>query len=280
VSYRKQGRVVRWENGTVVRVTESGVAVEEGELFRCWPDRTDRTDRTDETETSDQSYLSYSSYLSYQIAQATANVTVERLLLTHGHAHHQYGDRSWSDETRRLHLSLVKGTMRVLIDQADFDITGITRIATALGRAEAERDAPPRLRLAPNVTAALLPALVGVAPPNVKITQTAGGIDGNGNDIVEADTNWPNWYRPSYRVRPVKAPLNLRIECGVTAIEEDRPIAIALLAPVHGTILRVLVEDRDRVYPATVRVTRIDAVAAGRRFYPYGAGSFGAEMML
>jgi hypothetical protein len=49
---------------------------------------------------------------------------------------------------------------------------------------------------------------------------------------------------------------------------------------VQGTTLRVLVDDGAIAYPATVRVTRIDAVASERWWYPYGGGSFGAEMML
>jgi hypothetical protein len=112
------------------------------------------------------------------------------------------------------------------------------------------------------------------------VVQTAGGVDGYGNPIVEADGNWPNVYRPSYRVRPVRMPLNLRIECDRTAIDETAPRAIALLAPLDGTTLRVLIRDGDRVYPATVRVTRVRAVARERTWYPYGGGSFGAEMML
>ena len=36
--YRKCGNVVRWENGTLVRVAERGIAIEEGELFECRPD--------------------------------------------------------------------------------------------------------------------------------------------------------------------------------------------------------------------------------------------------
>jgi hypothetical protein len=75
-------------------------------------------------------------------------------------------------------------------------------------------------------------------------------------------------------------PHNLRLECDVTQIDEARPRAIALLAPADGLTLRVLVEDGPRVYPCTVRVTRIDAVSNERTWYPYGAGSFGAEMML
>jgi hypothetical protein len=66
----------------------------------------------------------------------------------------------------------------------------------------------------------------------------------------------------------------------VDVIDRDIPEAIALLAPVSGLILRVLVVDRRRAYPATIRVTRIDAVAGERTWYPYGAGAFGSEIML
>lgn len=267
--YRKRGRVVRWENGTLIRVSESGVAIEDGDLFTCHP------------ELVEGPGWEVRAQLEVPALSVPSNIRVERLLMTSGIAEHHYGDRTWIEETKRLHLSLTKQTLRVLIDQADFDTAHIDRVTNALARAETtERDAPARLRLAPNVTAALLPSLVGLAPPNVALLQTAGGIDGKGNDIVEAAGDWPNWYRPSYRVRPLRAPLNLRLECAVTAIDRDRPIAIALLAPVEGTTLRVLVEDGPRVYPSSVRVTRIDAVAAERVWYPYGAGSFGAEMML
>lgn len=176
---------------------------------------------------------------------------------------------------------MTRKPLRVLIDQADFDLAHIRRVADALGRAELEeRDPPPRLRLAPNVTAALLPSLAGLAPPNTRLVQTAGGIDGKGQPIVEATRDWPNWYRPSYRLRPLRMPLNLRLECDVTEIDRDRPEAIALLAPVDGLVLCVLADDGKRVFPTTVRVTRIDAVAGERVWYPYGGGSFGAELML
>ncbi|HYR27004.1 MAG TPA: hypothetical protein VEU30_00975, partial [Thermoanaerobaculia bacterium] len=135
-------------------------------------------------------------------------------------------------------------------------------VADAMTRLREERDAPARLRFAPNVTAALLPHLISVAPPNVRL---------------EYDLDW---YRPSYRVRPMKVPMNLRLRCGVTAIERDRPVAVAILEPVRGLVLRVLVDDGADAFPASVRVTRIDAVAEEAIWYPYGGGSFGAEMML
>jgi len=267
--YRKRGSVVRWENGTLIRVTESGVAIEEGELFRCAPSsgvRQRQLPLFDPSETA------------MRAATSVAALQIERLIVTHGVAEHECDGRMWSDETTRFHLSIVNGRLRALID-AEHDVA---RVAAALKRAEQhEREAPPRLILAPNVTAALLPSLVGLAPPNVELLQTAGGIDGKGNEIIEARGEpWPNWYRPSYRVRPIRIPLNLRLRCDVTEIERDRPVAVALLAPPHGLTLRVLVDDGASAYPATVRVTRIDAVGEETVWYPYGGGSFGAEMML
>lgn len=263
--YRKQGSVVRWENGVVVRVTESGVAIEEGELFRCEP------------SSAGTAVLGRP-----RRPQAAVATQIERMILIEGEAHHEYGDKQWHEHTRRMHVSLVHGPLRALIDRGDFDMDEVERIAAILSRADVqEREAPPRLRLAPNVTAALLPVLAGLEPPNVRLVQTAGGVDGYGDPIVEASAGeWPNWYRPSYRIRPVRVPHNLRIECDVTEIDRDRPIAVALLAPVEGLVLRVLVDDGVRPFPATVRITRIDAVAEERVWYPYGAGSFGAEMML
>ncbi|HEX8251719.1 MAG TPA: hypothetical protein VF846_01125 [Thermoanaerobaculia bacterium] len=268
--YRKRGSSVRYENGTFVRISECGVATEEGALFTCAPDPDRRADPFD---------------AELPVAEITAAVQrsavhCERLVLIDGIAEHQYGERTWSERTQRLHLALTHDRQRVLLDQASFDVTSIERIAAALARCDAERDAPAHLRLGANVSAALLPWLVGRVPPDVRLLQTAGGIDGKGNDIVEAEGEWPNWYRPSYRVRPERAPLNLRLESARTDIDPDLPLAIALLAPVSGLALRVLVEGRSSVYPATVVVTRILAAANERIWYPYGAGSFGAEMML
>jgi hypothetical protein len=269
VIYRKYGRSARWENGTIVRVTECGVASEEGELFSCEP----------------APHPAFGHPLPAPRGEGLGVRGIERMILTEGEAQHEYGDKQWTERTRRMHVALTHGNLRVLIDRADFDFTQVETIAAILARAETiERDPPPRLRLAPNITAALLPHLAGLAPPNVRLLQTAGGIDGYGNDIAESENDWPNFYRPSYRMRPVRMPHNLRLECSVTEIDRERPIAVALLAPVTGLVLRVLVDDGVRAFPATVRVTRIDAVSdvdsGSSEWYPYGAGSFGAELML
>lgn len=263
--YRKRGRVVRWENGTIVRVAESGVALEEGDVFTCHPEP-----REGSPPLSEEGVIK----TVRQITSLIDGPAIERLLITHGIADHECDGRTWREETKRVHVSLVKGRMRALIDSVD----DVERIAAALARAEEhDRPAPARLRLAPNVTAALTPSLVALAPPNVRVAQSAGGVDGKG---LPNEEGGEGWYRPSYRVRPVRMPLNVRLHCDVTEIERDRPIAVALLAPPDGVVLRVLVEDGARVYPATVRVARIDAVAAEGVWYPYGGGSFGAEMML
>lgn len=262
-TYRKRGSVARWENGVVVRVSECGVAVEDGDVFECFPESSDRV-------------IELSSDRVIVTAERITSVIpfrIERLIVTEGTAEHECDGRVWTDETKRVHLAIVRDGVRALID----DERDVATVVDALTRCGDERDAPPRLRLAPNVAAALLPSLVGLAPPNIRVLQSAGGVDGKGLPIVEGSTGW---YRPSYRIRPVRMPLNLRVECDVTEIERDRPVAVALLAPVDGLVMRVLVDDGERAWPCTVRVTRIDAVAHEAVWYPYGAGSFGAEMML
>ena len=273
--YRKQGVVARWENGTLIRVTECGIAIEEGEYFECRPDvgrgfsPPPRGRRAEATP-----------YVDFAV-QSLRDLSFERLIITHGFAEHECEERTWHDETDRIHLSLVCGRLRALVDSTTRRLDDIFTIADALQRCEqTERARPTTLRLAPNVTAALLPHLVGRVPSNVRLLQTAGGVDGYGNDVVEAAGPWPNFYRPTYRVRPLRMPLNLRLECDDTRVDDDAPVAIALLAPIAELTLRVLVVDRQRVFPAAVTVTHIRAVSNERIWYPYGGGSFGASLML
>ena len=271
--YRKRGAVVRYESGVIVRIREAGEAIEEGETFRCAPIAAEPLPMPDAADVERTAGA---------IRDLGANI--ERLIVSEGIAEHEYGDKRWRDTSRRIHLSMVKGRMRAIVDLASFDLEAIAHVANTLARSdERELDAPPRLVLEPAVSASVSPFLIGAAPPNVELWQTGGGTDGCGNVIEERRIDsppWPNWYRPSYRVRPVRMPLDLRARCAVTAIERDRPRAVALLAPPSGLTLRVLVEDGARAYPSTVRIARIDAVADDAVWYPYGGGSFGAEMML
>ena len=272
--YRKHGSVARWENGTLVRVVESGIAIEEGDYFECRPMWSAATPVAAVDGRRVEAVAS-------RAATAVAALHIERLIVTHGIAEHECDGRTWLEETDRIHASLTHGKLRALVDATTGRLEDLFTIARALQRAEpGEREPPPALRLDPIVTAALLPHLAGRAPENVRVVQTPGGVDGYGNAIVETARDWPNVYRPSYRVRPVRMPLDLRIECAETRVGEDLPRAVALLAPVSGLTMRVLIEDGRRVFPASVTVSRIRAVAAERTWYPYGGGSFGAAMML
>jgi len=242
--YRKFGRVVRYEQGVTITVTEAGEAIETPESFIATPiqgaaDALVRLPR---------------------LGAAVFNIACERLVLSHGVAIHQFNDIEWTEETKRLHVSLTHGRIRAIIDLDDFDFALVERIAQRLREAKEEREAPSRIRVAPHVANAILPNLIGT----FEIHQAAGGRDGKGQ-LIERATQppWPNWYRPSYRVRPVRKPLNLVAVSPNTEIDENAPRAIALLEPPDGRTVRVLVDAGSDVYPATVHLRRIDAVAPG-----------------
>jgi hypothetical protein len=276
--YRKRGAVVRWENGTLVRVSERGVAIEEDGTFSCHPEphggeEPPAIERAAVTETAAAIH-----------ALVAAPSRVERLIVTEGSAVHECDGRAWTDESRRIHLSIVRHRLRASIDLGSFDLALVRTVADALERSEqGERVAPRRMRLAANVAAAWLPLLPGRVPSNTVLWQTGGGVDGKGRPVEERRLQrepWPNWYRPSYRIRPVRMPLNVRLECPASAIDPALPVAIALLAPPSGSVLHVLVDDGEVSFPAVVHAGTIEAVAGERTWYPYGGGAFGAEIML
>lgn len=268
--YRKYGTILRYENGTMIRVHESGQAVEEDSLFACAPLR----DRERLPDIEDGAVATVVG----QVREAAGDLTIERLIVTDGRAEHEFEGRSWSDRNRRVHLSIANGVHRMLIDEGDFDVTAVESLARQFARIGRERPAPGRVRLSARVMAGLTQPMVNVAPPNVTVEQVAGGIDGKGQPIgASVGPAWPNVYRPSYRVRPMRLPINVAVRCSVTTVERGLPEAVALLAPTSGLVLRALCVDGDDVYPATLRVVRIDAVAGTVRWFPYGTGVWAGE---
>jgi hypothetical protein len=270
--YRKRGRTVRYESGRLVRIAEAGEAVEENGAFACRP--------LGEVPSVDEPDAGPVLKAAREIeALASHPLSIERLLVSYGLAEHEMDGRRWSESIRRIHVAMTSGRLRALVDRSDFDLGPVRLIAEALPRAGARRDPPARLRLAPHVTAALLPALVGTMP----MIQCAAGHDGKGYPVEEARVAlppWPNWYRPSYRVRPVRAPLHLRAAAGEAAIDPRLPRAIALLAPVTGPSIDVLCVDGPAVYPTTFRAGRIEAVSGELTWFPYGAGALGCEAVV
>jgi len=260
VIYRKRGTVVRWENGFIVRSTEAGEAIDNGE-FRCAPiDAEPLTLPHSEVE---------------DVARRiSAMGEVERLIVSEGIAEHECDGVRWTEQTKRVHVSFVRDALRAIVDLADFDLDDVQRAADALARATHERECPARVRLAPNIGAALLPSLIGT----IELWQSRADRDGKGLPVVEQKLTappWPNWWRPSYRTRPVRMPLHIR--AAGHGEMENAPRAVALLAPVAGNVLRVLSEDGDVM---RVAVHEVFAVRNTGRWYPYAAGSFGAELLI
>ncbi|HEX3071159.1 MAG TPA: hypothetical protein VHX14_21520, partial [Thermoanaerobaculia bacterium] len=284
--YRKWGRVIRYENGTTIRVEEAGEATEVDGVFEARPMLCEEGAQTrvsvpNHSQRRPGAALPEESDVPQQVESFVAQTLlsvhsclVERLIVSSGVSTHEINGVTWREESQRVHLSLVKEKLRVLIDLASFDIDAIRSAASALARAGEAREAPARIRLAPNVSAALLPSLIG----EIAIEQRGGGLDGRGQAIetraVTGDEP-PNWFRPSYAIRPRRAWLNLR-PLPFGTIDESAPIAVALLRPVIGTNLRVLCADGGDVFPAELNVEHIAAVSANEQvWYPYAAGSFG-----
>jgi hypothetical protein len=257
--YRKRGRVVRYEHGVVVRVTEAGEAIERGPAFECRP-----------LECGSLSYRLESGGFAAALQSAARVGNVERLIITEGEAEHEYGDIRWSETSQRVHVAIAANGVRALVDRADFDLAEAVRIAEVLAKGVREAAMPKPLRLAPNVTAALLPSLIGI----IEIEQAPAPYDGKGQPIEQmavSDDQPPNWYRPSYRVRPQRMWFHLRAKpFGV--IDRDAPQAIALVGP-----RRALLGDGRLV---DLRLQEIAAVGEPALWYPHGAGVFGAELML
>jgi hypothetical protein len=274
--YRKLGRVVRYENGITISVSEVGEAFEEDGVFHARPAvEVPAQTRVSVPHSADADLKEY-------VAQTLLSVRsgrIERFIASAGTAIHETNGSKWTEESRRVHIALVNPPLRALIDLAAFDVEIVASVADALARAGGERNAPKRIRLAPNVSAALLPSLIG----ELAMEQSGGGFDGRGRPIeTRAVTHDlpPNWYRPGYAVRPVRAWMNIRA-LPFGRVDPDAPLAIALLEPVHGTSLRVLCVDSDDVFTTTVDASHIAAVSRAEPvWYPYAAGSFGVEMML
>lgn len=263
--YRKRGRVVRREGKRTVRVDEAGEAFEDNGVFhaRALPDAVDDLPQPDADAVEEAANAIEA------LGQA------ERLIISEGITEHECDGVRWRETTRRVHVSLARPPIRALIDLADFDLGVIGRVSEALLRAGAERTAPRAVRLAPHVGAALLPHL------QIEMAQGPAPRDGKGRPVEERRVGGtpPNWFRPTYRMRPQRAWFNLRV---VDAGRMDKavPEAIALLAPVGVRTVRLLCVDGDDVYPIAARIDRIAGARATSRWFPYGAGAFGAELML
>ena len=266
--YRKWGRSVRREGPHLVMVDEAGEAVEAGGIFRTRALGEDVDLRAPDTAAVEQAAREIESI-------ATSPLSIERLLVSEGTVRHQFGDQTWTDTARRVHVSVASGPLRAIFDLAEFRFETLRSGIAALARVGKERKPPKKIRLAEHIGAALL-----AFAPLAKI-QSAAPHDGKGEAILEqlALHEPPNSFRPSYRIRPRRAWFHLRV-APFGVVESGLPAAVALLAPVSRRELRVLCVDGRSVYATTVPMRPIIAARPTSNWYPYGAGAFGAELML
>ena len=240
--YRKWGRVVRWENGTLVRVEEAGEAREENEIFFARPIEHSVILSREDGEGSRTRVVSIAGEI---LRCAQDDTKIERLIVTEGVALHECNGVRWSEETHRVHVALTRKPWRVLVDDAGL----VARVASALARCEGERE----------LEHVLVPPHLAV-DVDCEREQMAGGVDGYGRPIERrrVDGEPPNFYRPSYRVRPVRRWMNVRaIPFGTI---EPAPIAIALL---DAPLPTALVDDGGRVFVTPLRVDRVTAAGEG-----------------
>lgn len=271
-TYRKWGRVARWEHGVLVHVAESGQSDDSAETFQSAP----MTKRDAPLSLIDPDAGALERAASAIADLVKPPIAIERLILTEGVALHEFGSLQWQEHTRRLHLSLARPPYRMLIDSAAFELDCELLAAFAAMSLE-PGPAPDRLLLAPPVSAAFLSARPGA----LSLEQAEGERDGKGQQIVRSAVTAalpPNWYRPSYRVRPVRSWFHLRaIPFGI--LSDPAPRAVALLSPIGDRIHALCIED-GRASRRSFAPGRVLAAGAPAEWYPYGAGCWGSDILL
>jgi len=258
--YRKFGRVVRREDAVLIRAEEAGEAWEDGDAFGCYPVDSVR-------ELPD---------LDVDAVNATADAIrrlygIERVIVSDGVAFHEFGGISWSERTRRIHVWIAGDRHRAFIGLADFNVAIIERVARAMKHLEVRELA--HYRVAENVGAWILPLL----SLRIAVQQWAAPHDGKGqwieNRRVVMSEEPPNWWRPSYRARPVRKWFHRRAD-DFGEIDESLPVAIASTS---GGFLCV---DGERSFLTPAQLDNVRAVRSTNTWYPQGAGCFGAELVL
>lgn len=241
-----------------------------------------------------------------------ASLDIDRLTLTDGVASHEVSTsgarRVWSDAQARLHVTLVNraARARAFVDLGSaggdpIDGRPIAHAAGALANVRPVRDeAVAPLRLEPAVAAALLaalaplPALAGDARIEQHPFERLP-FDGSGNRIDRVPSpvdDWPNTYRPSYRIAPKTMPLHVRL-AGAFGTPSGAPpfTAVALAAAPavtrDGVALQMIVACEDgsaRVVgvheTAKGWLDRITAAGPPVAWFPAGAGVFGCVIDL
>ncbi len=274
--YRKQGVTVRSENGSLIEIIECGEAwTDSGGVFRARPVAGTGAVKLGPGRVND--------CVRQLLAVIPRAVTVERLIVSEGDVAHECDDRRWTERTERVHLSLTRSNRRLQLDLASFDAAEVQPVAAAFASMEESGPDVPSIRLSPLAGALITPLLTELKLAGVSVRQRSGTVDGRGLPIedVEVDSApWPNVWRPSYRVPPLSAPMQLVASHPATEIDRDLPCAVALLEPPRDSRLHVLLVQDGRSWPAVILLRSVRSIGGARGWYPVHAGSFGVEMVL
>ena len=201
--------MVRYENGIFISVSEAGEAFEQDGVFQARPAR----------EVPAQTGVS---------VPHSALADLESMSMWHRHSclcgpagssasspppasrRTKSNGSKWTEESRRVHISLVNPPLRALIDLASFDIEIVTHDRR---RACARRRGARRAETHPSRAERFRRRSSRRSSASWRWSRRGGGFDGRGQPIetraVTHDAP-PNWYRPGYAVRPVRAWMNIR----------------------------------------------------------------------
>ena len=302
-NYEKEGASVAILSArgmvTISRILEGGAAAARSERFQARS--LEASDRPLPSERELESC--------YQalIEKLGAAAEIERLLLQSGHALHRTAEESWSETRTILQLTLTSRSrgLRLPILRGgagveEIDLTEIQSLQTRLARVTSAADEPlSQIALRPPVSAAVTHALAARKwiPPGLPLCQSTHPSypnDGDGRRVRDFDADgtradvWPNRFRPSYRA-PAE-PALFHVEIGSVSEMAGEPAIAALetLAPprIIGdvVVLDALCERDDSSFLASIEISLplLRGCGAGgeRRWFPYGAGSWGRTMVV
>ena len=314
--YAKTGQTVRLErrqaSRTLIRSFESGIAHEEDDV---WHARTWEVEGEPDLDLED--VLDIEKEIDSQLSEG---VVISRMTVACGLSEHEIDDdpetRRWSDRWVRVHAEIdaPATSLRAWVDLGgdSSDSLGheaIGEISSNLADVVLTRETiTGPLRLAPPVAALLWSTLVWetdcrswlsrCSNSALRIVQREGQVpDGDGQPVLghvildcenEATTLWeelPNLFRPSYKLRPIRAPFH------TSACEAGNPVSIDIAAI---AVLGPIQVDRDEIQmpvlckraglPPVAGILKIRPeeiaskllhVETDERWFPHAAGAWG-----
>ncbi|HUF16796.1 MAG TPA: hypothetical protein VMS12_01990 [Thermoanaerobaculia bacterium] len=319
-TYRKQGHTTRLEqrgpSEAIIHTAEHGEASIADGVFRA---RTLSSSR----EPSVRDSTPVEACLRAVEQMIAPPLVLERSTVLEGIADHWWTDgeaeREWQERNARAHVTVLHPERRVRLATSlggaqldQIDMRPLERAIAAL--AGLDREAPPpgqlNLALEPIIAAELWPVILETSERNSAFRLSEAGSvhirqgshphlsrDGTGEEIhrvtllnSKGAAAFPNVFRPSYRIRPVRAPFHLEAAGIPTARAAPECIGVAALTPVSpdGGFLSVTLLCNSASGTFTGRISmpleewlqRLTAADSEPVWFPVGAGSYGQRILI